>query len=317
MHLHVLLYSLIASFALLMFAFLFIFPDNVGAHPATKTFQHKEDKVVDFWGERTSVYDWCESNYQHFPFIAETWNSLTGFAYVILGLFNYFYYRHKCKDIDLYILHPWGGIMQTSVGIGTVLFHATLKYEFELYDELSIMNSLFLAVVLLLQRNATKTNFRFGLWSIPGLIFVWAALVTLIGSATANDHQSLMHQMARLGGGITAAASIAWSMKYYINLIHECIEKDKKNNFVRSYFVRCTLFFIVAITFWIGENMFCQYTQMLELHAFVWHLLTALAIHYMFQMLTVHRLAIHPDVDLQNVDIIPGLLSFVSVKHKQ
>ena len=112
-----------------------------------------------YWGERTSSLDWCEENWVVTPMIAEFWNALSNGIFIVLGLMGWFECRkwmssksvsHRRQQVDHHQQQhrhhhdhehqpPFdGGRFQfafatfTLVGIGSLLFHGTLKYHMQL-----------------------------------------------------------------------------------------------------------------------------------------------------------------------------------------
>ena len=94
-----------------------------------------------------STVDWCEANYNVTRYIAEFWNSLTGFAIISSAIYWRYLsntqntqivkrsvfvgaYGQCFKDIFWYLL---------LVGVGTMLFHGTLLYKYQLLDELPML----------------------------------------------------------------------------------------------------------------------------------------------------------------------------------
>jgi hypothetical protein len=86
-----------------------------------------------------STVDWCESNYLISDYIAEYWNTITGVCFMISGYMFYYnnqtwFYTTKyainfTRIIVLFLL----------VGIGTILFHSTLLFPFQLLDEIPMI----------------------------------------------------------------------------------------------------------------------------------------------------------------------------------
>uniref|UniRef100_A0A6C0H6K7 Uncharacterized protein n=1 Tax=viral metagenome TaxID=1070528 RepID=A0A6C0H6K7_9ZZZZ len=87
-----------------------------------------------------STVDWCEANYTVTKYVAEFWNSCTGLAIVASAIYwryssftsNVFSgaFGHCFKHIFWYLL---------LVGVGTMLFHGTLLYKYQLLDELPML----------------------------------------------------------------------------------------------------------------------------------------------------------------------------------
>lgn len=92
------------------------------------------------WGNHTASIDWCEQNYVHTPYIAEFYNTLTNLPTILLGLWGC-YGSFKGGLRRRYAL---GYLGLTGIGLGSLLFHATLKYEAQLLDELPMVRRIFL-----------------------------------------------------------------------------------------------------------------------------------------------------------------------------
>ncbi|CAH7670845.1 ceramidase [Phakopsora pachyrhizi] len=94
-----------------------------------------QPEITGFWGPATASIDWCESNYAVTRFIAEFANTLSNLVFVALALFG----LKKCRDSRLPIPLSLCQVGIALVGIGSFLFHATLKYEWQLGDELPMI----------------------------------------------------------------------------------------------------------------------------------------------------------------------------------
>ena len=88
-----------------------------------------------FWGTPTSTLDWCEANYENTYFIAEFWNTVSNLGMIIppvSGIYHCYRQGLENKFIVNYAL-----LLLT--GIGSWMFHMTLKYEMQLLDELPMV----------------------------------------------------------------------------------------------------------------------------------------------------------------------------------
>lgn len=93
-----------------------------------------------FWVPHTSTIDWCELNYMVSHYIAEFFNSTSALIYLMLtaGLWiDAGYYRKKTLKLPERYLWNYGWL--ALVALGSALFHATLKYEMQLLDELPML----------------------------------------------------------------------------------------------------------------------------------------------------------------------------------
>ncbi|KAF2272602.1 alkaline ceramidase-like protein [Westerdykella ornata] len=87
------------------------------------------------WLPVTSTIDWCEENYYATTYSAEIVNTLTNLLFMYLaakGIHNVLTQGHD----GVFLVGFVGYLL---VGIGSFLFHSTLKYPFQLVDELSMI----------------------------------------------------------------------------------------------------------------------------------------------------------------------------------
>jgi dihydroceramidase len=88
-----------------------------------------------YWDPVTSTLNWCEEDYYATIYSAEIVNSLTNLAFLYLA----------ARGLRSCIKHGHDTIFTVSflgylaVGLGSFLFHSTLKYPMQLVDELSMI----------------------------------------------------------------------------------------------------------------------------------------------------------------------------------
>ncbi|CAK3958988.1 alkaline dihydroceramidase Ydc1 [Lecanosticta acicola] len=93
------------------------------------------EKEHGFWTPHTATIDWCEENYYATPYAAEIVNTLTNLLFMWLafeGMLNCYRHSH-----DRIFFVTFAGYLL--VGSGSFAFHATLKYPWQLVDELSMI----------------------------------------------------------------------------------------------------------------------------------------------------------------------------------
>jgi dihydroceramidase len=89
-----------------------------------------------YWGSATATLDWCEENYVVTPLIAEFWNTISNFNYIVLGFIGLWScYRVKSELRDY--MSVFSSILL--IGLGSSLFHMTLMYPLQLSDELPMV----------------------------------------------------------------------------------------------------------------------------------------------------------------------------------
>lgn len=79
-----------------------------------------------------SSINWCESDYFKSEYIAEYWNTLTGIFLCASSIYAYF------KNHGFSTLY-YSNILLFFVGIGTMMFHGTLIYFWQLLDEIPML----------------------------------------------------------------------------------------------------------------------------------------------------------------------------------
>lgn len=101
-----------------------------------------------------SSISWCESNYVNSEYIAEYWNTLTGICLSISGIV--FYMNNRSLFSDLKPNFTRITLLLVFVGIGTMLFHGTLYYPFQLLDELPMLMLANEYLILLISLETTQ-----------------------------------------------------------------------------------------------------------------------------------------------------------------
>lgn len=113
--------------------------------------------VVGYWGPVTSTIDWCESNYAVTLYIAEFWNSISNLSFIVPPLIVCAKLWSSPKVDKIYLLSL---IYMAFTGLGSIAFHSTLKYEMQLWDELSMVWSalfvLFLVIKILKPKESSS-----------------------------------------------------------------------------------------------------------------------------------------------------------------
>lgn len=88
-----------------------------------------------YWSPVTSTLNWCEEDYYASPYFAEIVNSLTNILFFYLGIKGILSCRRNGHDSIFQVVF----LGYLVVGLGSFLFHASLKYPMQLIDELSMI----------------------------------------------------------------------------------------------------------------------------------------------------------------------------------
>lgn len=103
-----------------------------------------------YWGHIDAEFNWCEYNYHHSYYIAEPYNVFTSFIFVIVAAIGAYLYGHLGSIVYDFMYLDF---MFCLIGIGSMLYHATLKYSMQLLDEIPMFYLASYACVILYFRN--------------------------------------------------------------------------------------------------------------------------------------------------------------------
>ncbi|KAF9142130.1 Alkaline ceramidase 3 [Mortierella sp. GBA39] len=131
-----------------------------------------------YWSPNTASVDWCENNYVVSYYIAEFWNTISSLFIVALGELGLYLCPTKEKRFKVAFRTI------SVVGIGSTLFHGTLRHKMQLLDELPMI---YAATALLFICTETKYGPQ-GRW-FPVSLATWLALTTIFVSTTGGKVQ--------------------------------------------------------------------------------------------------------------------------------
>jgi len=82
-----------------------------------------------------SIIDWCEENYAVTVYLAEFWNTITNVAFVACAIKSGVQARRAKAPLRVLLNYVW----LICVGLGSIAFHATLRFDMQLLDELPML----------------------------------------------------------------------------------------------------------------------------------------------------------------------------------
>jgi len=124
-----------------------------------------------YWDPVTSTLNWCEEDYYATYYSAEIINTLTNFMFIWLAYEGVKSCRKHGHDTVFSVAY-FGYFL---VGLGSFMFHSTLKYPWQLFDELNMIYTTCLMVYANLSY-ARSTKVQIGL---AVFLVVFCAFVTL------------------------------------------------------------------------------------------------------------------------------------------
>eukprot|EP01080_Neovahlkampfia_damariscottae_P010229 gene10229-2649_t len=220
-------------------------------------FNVQDAQRTGYWSPSTSSVDWCEANYLHTPYVAETVNTFTAFFYVFAAYINYQQIKSvKIAPMRFYILN----LVFLAVALGTILFHGTLKRAAQLFDEFPMIYGISIIFYCALC-NDKNTGFLKKL--IVGMIsFIFSMSVTFT-MIYYPDNPTFFF----------ATFTVILTTVFFM-LINRA---RKFSGGLRLWFTAAILM-IVSFALWNIENFNCELVENYYFHS-LWHLGTCLGIY--------------------------------------
>lgn len=231
------------------------------------------------WGPPTASIDWCEQNYAHSAVICEFFNTVSSLAMLAAGAAGLLLHRR--------ILEPRFRLAFSAVclvGIGSAAFHASLRFEFQLLDELPMLYSALILVYAILE-NRRKPRFGPWLWA---LLLLHAVLVTAL---TALSRGTLQFYLFHLSFG---------SLEAFCLVSVFLIDRASSDPVMHRLFRWGMGAYALALVAWITDLTACgTLSETLprsglfnpELHAF-WHVLVSVGLYLLVVLLIYERLRV-------------------------
>ncbi|CDK24408.1 unnamed protein product [Kuraishia capsulata CBS 1993] len=228
-----------------------------------------------YWGPVTATIDWCEENYVISRYFAEFVNSITNLSFFFLAGYH-LYSAVKNKHGVLYIFIAIG---MAFVGFGSWLFHMTLRYEFQLMDELPMIYVTAIPFGYLFGHNKPPRT-KLLVHLATGFFTVLLTVVYVFIYKNPALHQA---SYAALN------FSIIWKT---LNNIQLKVKDRAAQIFLYKMLGTAFSMFIFGFLIWNLDNVFCQYLIhvrrnylglpygiFIEGHGW-WHIFTSLGIYY-------------------------------------
>ncbi|ORY56677.1 ceramidase [Pseudomassariella vexata] len=254
-----------------------------------------------FWGEKTSTLNFCEEDYVMSYYCAEVCNTLTNFLFVWLGTRGI----RGCTKNSHPAIFVVAFIGYMVVGIGSTLFHASLKYPMQLVDELSmIYTTCFMCYATFAYRRSTGFSALLGI-----------GLIGLAWFITAWYHKTKdpkFHQDAYTVLTVTVVFSNMWIMERRVRPALKARQEKRPaaSSVPPTDVIMKQMWHMVATglsiflggyLIWALDNEFCNtirgwrhhiqlpWAVVLEGHAW-WHLMTGIgAYYYITWRIWIHR----------------------------
>ena len=274
-----------------------------------------------------STVDWCEKNFAMYDNIAEFWNTITGLAIVFSTVL--FQYNNSTIISTFSSKHYFSNVHKSLlvVGVGTMLFHSTLLYVYQLLDELPMLLVALQYTKLLLSLETTQTVFDITrlqqiqkvvnhvntmLMVIPFTYFVHPKLQIMSFHVTLKVMEgTLIYMLYTISRNFNRIFYLHVFDKYknetvmkledirhkqvsyiknqyaYMNIKKETDAFFMAKSDISRYTRIGVLFYSSSVVLWTIENLFCDQVEWLQLHA-VWHVLSSVGIYQLNQIMKTH-----------------------------
>jgi len=238
--------------------------------------RQQAEPAAGFWGVPTSTVDWCEKNYEVSPYICEWFNTVSSLSMLVVGLLGFWLHR---RTLEKRFLASF--LIVSVVGIGSLAFHATLRFELQMLDEVPMLYSVILMVYVLVENQKTK---QLGRW-FPALLIGYAVFVTYLCAFTRGQWQFFLFQFS--------FGSLEFWCLYRVTRITQ----QSKNRSIRRLFGVGMSFYVVAMALWFLDLRFCQlWARSLpargisnpQLHAW-WHVLVSGGLYLLVVLIAFDR----------------------------
>jgi dihydroceramidase len=206
--------------------------------------------------------------------VAEFWNTLSSLAMVIAGLIGLTSRRFATEIRIAFAL-------LVLVGLGSVAFHGTLRFELQMLDELPMLYLVTWLVWLLVENGPER---RFGLW-FPALLLGYVLLATAGATLNRGDAQFLAFHLSFGALEIFCLLRVTW------------LALRPENRPVRRRFVLGFAAYATGIAVWFVDLKACPWVSVTlpahgipnpQLHA-VWHVLVSVGFFLLLGVVSFDR----------------------------
>ena len=194
-----------------------------------------------YWGEYDSSVIFCEDKYANSHFIAEYYNTLSGLFYFFIALY---FFTTKMKKYAYLI---------SSVSIGTIALHGTLRWYGQWIDEMAMLTLMFFYI---------KDVYY-------DLKYIYCAMM-LGFYMTFHDNYNVFLFL------------FIFIVIYQYNTVQLIINDEKTRYYLKMY----KLSMMIGFTFWLLDRL-C-FTKIINFHV-LWHILSGIGAYNGTQVYHEHR----------------------------
>lgn len=275
--------------------------------PLPLAFPYPDAPQAGYWEDATSTIDWCEENYVVSYYVAEAMNTISNSVFILLAIFAIVSAIRNKHEVRFAII----GLGFMLVGVGSWLFHMTLKYEFQLMDELPMIYATCVPVWSIFSEGKnTRTS-----WLIGATIFFGSYILTAV---YLHYKDPTIHQVAY---AIMNVVIVYKSFLLTETRVADAIARKR----LYSTMTYGAVIFLSGFFVWNLDVQLCgtwidlrrylgmPYGFLLELHGW-WHILTGTGVYYYVVYLEYLRLHLINKQDQYEFIYHYGILPEVKLK---
>jgi dihydroceramidase len=202
------------------------------------------------WGSKTATVNWCEADYVVTPYIAEIGNSLSSLSIVFNGVFGLIMHY---RTVELPYILAFVAIV--IVGFGSFAFHATLRRDMQVLDEVPMLwgNGVFIFILVSIEDH----------WNVRRrgeaiAIAVATAIMTFLTVVYDKENQDIF--LLSYGSGVVYIAARS-------KRLHRTFESVRPLALLELSLA----LYLGGFVFWLLDRNFCTSVRPLFFHA-LWHL---------------------------------------------
>ncbi|CCF58235.1 hypothetical protein KAFR_0E00810 [Kazachstania africana CBS 2517] len=265
---------------------------------------YPDAQPVGYWGNTTAIIDWCEENYVISKYFAEWTNTLTNTVYFIVAS----YYIYRARKNKLETRFTLIGLGFGLVGFGSWLFHMTLKYDFQLLDELPMLYAtaipawgLFCEFDWKLFRKRQRDDNK---CSVKLQAIIAIAIFALVTLTTWIYIDLKIPSIFQIFYGILTVGVVIISAIFTYTVIEENKESELVKRNLMTTMTMGSIIFVMGFFCWQLDVHYCSFWRflrrsylhlplgtLLELHGW-WHILTGIGVYIFIVFLEYLRVLV-------------------------
>ncbi|KAI8872852.1 alkaline phytoceramidase [Ramicandelaber brevisporus] len=233
-----------------------------------------------FWGPPTGNIDFCEEAYQVSLYINEFWNTVSNLGYIALAAYGIICTSRLGLERRFYLCH----LALMLVGFGSSAFHATLRTQEQMYDEVPmILGSAFILYSILSMKTPRgQTNWGY-------IVILTAVCSGLMVNYFMVDN-AIVFQVS-YGALVVLIQVLGMRTIMYLEDVtgnpEAAAHFEKCKDAAKSLFIRAIFTYVLGYGLWNIDMNFCDhliairekvglpFSALFQFHLW-WHLLTGL-----------------------------------------